>query len=116
MDSSTYENLDTDLPSSLYTPPTTTEEETSSLDANTNVDSGSYAEVRTSPRHRPSRRPRTATVDTVDETVQRRVYEFESSRSQGVSFECSLENVNHYESMVSVTQGSVLSMTSVDFN
>ena len=104
VDSATYQEMDTDLPSSLYTPPTTTEEKTPSLDANTTVDSGSYAEVRTSPRHKPSRRVRTATEDTVDETMRRRVYEFESSRSRGVSFECSFENVNHYEPMVSVTQ------------
>ncbi len=65
------------------------------------VDSGSYAEVRNTPRQiRPSVRPRRETREL--EASQRRMYELECSRVHSCSFVCSYENVDHYEPMVSM--------------
>ncbi len=98
-DSGTYEAVDSPESSTHFHTPILSDN--SAPDDDTRIDSGSYAVVRHTSVHTRAAlvSPRTNTEEM--ETSQRHVYELEiSSRTRGCSFECSYENVNHYEPMV----------------
>ncbi len=100
--SGTYEAVDSPESSTQFHTPILSD---SSAPDDTRIDSGSYAVVRHTSVHN-----RAALVSPREnreemEASQRHVYELEiSSRTRGCSFECSYEDVNHYEPMVRYTQ------------